>query len=399
MALHPASTSIAESAAAPVNTSAAAWAGTLCATPATSALAATLARLKTSALRTFLVVGALCLGIALLLTAIDGRGFGYKLIYALAIGTCCTLLVDSVRLGTAWLTDRTRRARGLVAHGSAAVTGWRGVIPGALLAVVLGPPAGLWLGDQMTGFTSPSLLSFSSGSSRVTLVMSLLATLIAVLVISTLERLASARVVAESAQRQAAENQLRLLQSQLEPHMLFNTLANLRVLIALDPLRAQAMLDRLIAFLRATLQASRAASQPLAAEFAHLDDYLSLMAVRMGPRLAVSLELAPELSALPVPPLLLQPLLENAIKHGLEPKVEGGRIEVRAWREGALLHLAVRDTGVGLGAAPAVAGSSFGLEQVRARLATLFGGRAHFSLLPAADAEGGMLAHISLPLD
>ena len=376
-----------------------------------TAWSAALARLKKNAGRYLLVVGGLCVGVSLLLTAMDGRGFGYKLVYSLCIGTCCTLIVVGTRLAMAGLVDRIRRWRGQVVHDSAAAIGWRGAIPGSILAVVLGPPAGLWLGDRMTGSQSVSLLSFGSPSTRITLVLSLLATVISVLVISTLERLASARALAESAQRQAAQNQLRLLQSQLEPHMLFNTLANLRVLITLDPPRAQAMLDRLIAFLRATLQASRATAHPLAAEFAHLDDYLSLMAVRMGPRLAVKLDLPAELSALPVPPLLLQPLVENAIKHGLEPKVEGGRIEVRAWREGTVLNLTVRDTGVGLGASASVAGSSFGLEQVRARLATLFGGRASFSLQAAVDAEadtdadadtdarGGVLAHITLPLN
>jgi sensor histidine kinase YesM len=204
---------------------------------------------------------------------------------------------------------------------------------------------------------------------------------------------------AESLARQAREAELRALQSQLEPHMLFNTLANLRVLIGLDPPRAQAMLDRLIAHLRATLNASRRATQPLEAEFAHLDDYLALMAVRMGPRLAVRLDLPAELAAQPVPPLLLQPLVENAIKHGLEPKVEGGRIEVRARREGGVLHLSVRDTGVGPGAPPAAGGSAFGLEQVRTRLATLYGSRATLTLRPAADAEGGALATLTLPLE
>jgi LytS/YehU family sensor histidine kinase len=101
-----------------------------------------------------------------------------------------------------------------------------------------------------------------------------------------------------------------------------------------------------------------------------------------------------------VPPLLLQPLVENCIKHGLEPQVDGGRIEVTARQVGARLHLDVRDTGAGLGAAPpaAAGGSSFGLEQVRARLATLYGARATLALLAATDAEGGTLAHIEIPL-
>jgi LytS/YehU family sensor histidine kinase len=199
-----------------------------------------------------------------------------------------------------------------------------------------------------------------------------------------------------------------LLQSQLEPHMLFNTLANLRVLISLDPPRAQAMLDRLIAFLRATLDASRAATFTLSSEFDHCADYLALMAVRMGPRLSVRLDLPPELSDVQVPPLLLQPLVENAIKHGLEPKVAGGRIEVSARLDAGELWLVVRDTGVGLTANGTAAeaasntaaspGSSFGLEQVRARLATLYGAAAELTLQPVTDVEGGVRASIRLPL-
>ena len=194
--------------------------------------------------------------------------------------------------------------------------------------------------------------------------------------------------------RQAREAELRLLQSQLEPHMLFNTLANLRVLITLDPPRAQAMLDRLIAFLRATLAASRAGTHTLADEFARLDDYLALMAVRMGPRLHAQLRLPPELAALPVPALLLQPLVENAIRHGLEPKVEGGHIELSAERDGPRLLLAVRDSGLGW---PGTPREGFGLAQVRERLAALYGAAARLQIGPAAG--GGTLATLTLPLN
>ena len=179
--------------------------------------------------------------------------------------------------------------------------------------------------------------------------------------------------------------------------MLFNTLANLRVLIGLDASRAQAMLDHLIAFLRSTLSASRQPAHPLADEFRHLDDYLALMAIRMGPRLQVSFDLPPELATLPVPPLLLQPLVENAIKHGLEPKVAGGRIGISARRTGETLSLTVRDTGIGPGAAP-TAGTGFGLVQVRQRLATLHGSAASLTLAPADDADGGTLVTLVLPL-
>jgi Putative regulator of cell autolysis len=170
------------------------------------------------------------------------------------------------------------------------------------------------------------------------------------------------------------------------------------VLIELNPPRAQAMLDRLIAYLRATLTASRAPSHPLSAEFERLADYLALMGMRMGERLSVQLELPEALRALPVPPLLLQPLVENAIRHGLEPQVGAGRLEVRARREDESLLLSVRDTGVGLAeAAPATSGTGFGLQQVRERLHTLFGERASLKVEPADDAEGGTLALIRLP--
>ena len=124
------------------------------------------------------------------------------------------------------------------------------------------------------------------------------------------------------------------------------------------------------------------------------------MAIRMGPRLQVAFQLPPELAAVPVPPLLLQPLVENAIKHGLEPKVAGGRIQVSARREAGTLVLTVRDTGIGPGAAATAAattGTGFGLEQVRTRLATLHGTQASLTLAAADDAEGGTLLTVTLP--
>ncbi|MDD2926694.1 histidine kinase [Rhodoferax sp.] len=210
------------------------------------------------------------------------------------------------------------------------------------------------------------------------------------------EQLARARADIARSQRQAAEAQLMLLQAQLEPHMLFNTLANLRALIALDPPQAQAMLDRMVAYLRATLNSSRVTAHPLQAEFDRLRDYLELMAVRMGPRLHYVLDLPPELAAQPVPPLLLQPLVENAIKHGLEPKVEGGRISVRATRTQDHITLEVEDTGVGLSADPTPP-DGFGLAQVRERLATTYGAKGTIELIAAN--QGNTRARVTFPLE
>lgn len=200
----------------------------------------------------------------------------------------------------------------------------------------------------------------------------------------------------ERSQRYQAEAQLKLLQSQLEPHMLFNTLANLRVLIALDAPRAQVMLDHLIAFLRATLQASRVSQHPLAVEFERLQDYLALMSVRMGPRLRHALNLPPALRAMPVPPLLLQPLVENAIRHGLEPHVQGGELQVSACvqhlQNRAMLVLEVSDTGVGC--VPNEIKEGFGLTQVRERLSTAYGEAAGLEIMALAPHGTRMRVHL-----
>ncbi len=364
-----------------------------------TALQATLLRLRERPLRQVWVVGLLCAGIALLLTAFRGRGLANHLVFSYSIGIACVLLTHGTRLALAALSDLARRLRGLPASVAGFDSGWRGIVPATLVAVGLGMPLGMAVAGRILGIDSSPALDWRQADGRVTLTLTLLGTGFSVFAISALEKLGRARAAEQAAQRLAAENQLRLLQSQLEPHMLFNTLANLRVLIGMDPARAQAMLDRLIAFLRSTLDASRAAAHPLAAEFERTADYLALMGVRMGPRLAVQLVLPEPLRALPVPPLLLQPLVENAIQHGLEPQVEGGRIEVAARAESGELVLTVRDTGAGLGAGDrdaSVGGSHFGLVQVRERLATLHGSRAALTLAPASG--GGTLATIRMPL-
>ena len=195
--------------------------------------------------------------------------------------------------------------------------------------------------------------------------------------------------------RQADQARLRLLESQLEPHMLFNTLANLRALIASDPARATAMLDRVIAYLRATLSASRVMRHPLQAEFGRLRDYLELMAVRLGDRLRYTLELPDALAETEVPALILQPLVENALRHAIEPHPEGGEVRVVARLAGGSLLLEVWDSGAD-GAAPATTSTGFGLEQVRARLAHEYGPLAGLSLDLTPH---GTTARLVLPAD
>ena len=213
------------------------------------------------------------------------------------------------------------------------------------------------------------------------------------------------RARAEAASRQAVEAQLNLLRTQLEPHMLFNTLANLRSLMTIDPPRAQLMVDRLISFLRATLAASRHGEVRLADEFAVLRDYLELMSIRMGPRLAFSLDLPAGMADIRVLPMLLQPLVENAVRHGIEPAIDGGRIDVRALVEDDRLVLLVEDSGIGLqpggpAAAPA-SGGGFGLAHIHERLATAHGDAAALVIGPlhqGGSERSGTRVRLTLPM-
>ncbi|MDT8999272.1 histidine kinase [Paucibacter sp. APW11] len=317
------------------------------------------------------------------------------LLYTSCITICCS---GFVQLLSQFFTSLRNRGRAPDQQQS-----WPG--PGLmavslLLGTALGIEVGGLIGNQFSGFHSARLLALDRQTALATLIFSLLPGIALTNYFVVRQRIERARTEAQTAQRVAAETRLRLLEAQLEPHMLFNTLANLRVLIGMDPGRAQEMLDHLNAFLRATLTASRVDGHSLATEFARLDDYLALMKVRMGERLQTRFELPEALAALEVPPLLLQPLVENAIKHGLEPQLDGGQLIVSACEvmgaEGQVLLLSVRDSGCGLSESPSSSGTRFGLQQVRDRLQTRFGSAANLAI--SGPPEGGCLVELRLPL-
>lgn len=337
--------------------------------------------------------------IAGMLTGMGNGPFWQNAVDSVCIAMACWFTIDLMRIPAARWAHRNDPPGS--PEGASNWPGWPLMLAIVAVGTVIGFTAGGYVSGLVTGRPLPGFLRSSD-------IGSALALLLAAMVPGTMitywfysrETIAAQEAAVQLARRQAAEHQLKLLESQLEPHMLFNTLANLRVLIGIDPPRAQAMLDQLIAFLRSTLNASRSERHPLSAEFARTADYLALMQVRMGARLQTRLTLPEALAGAEVPPLLLQPLVENAIKHGLEPSVHGGRIDLAATRDGADLVLTVRDTGVGL-AAPSSDpnGTRFGLTQVRERLAALYGARARLDLADATDAEGGTRATIRLPYD
>lgn len=332
-------------------------------------------------LRHGLLSALFCCAIALALTLAGHGPWDVQLVYSLAIGLVSWLVID---LGRMLLTG---------ADCTGWPHGWRGL---ALIAVgtLAGFGVGGLVGDAYRG-ASQALWHHRAGPA--TLVITVVAGIAISFFFYSRAKAEHLQRHMAQAQHEATQARLKLLEAQLEPHMLFNTLANLRALIGVDPAAAQAMLDRLNDYLRATLAASRATQHPLAAEFDRLADYLALMAVRMGPRLGYVLQLPDDLRALPVPTLLLQPLVENALRHGLDPRLEGGRIEVSAARQGPRLRLAVRDTGVGFDPARAPDASRFGLTQVRERVATAYGGRGQVSVQTAPGA--GCTVSIELPLE
>ena len=189
--------------------------------------------------------------------------------------------------------------------------------------------------------------------------------------------LAHERQRSERVEREAAFATLRALQAQIEPHFLFNTLANVVSLVDLDPPKAKRMLESFIRFLRATLGATRGESTTLASEKELLGAFLDVLQIRMGARLAYRIELDPATEAHTLPPMLLQPIVENAIRHGLEPKVEGGELRISSRLESTDLVIEISDTGVGF--APTTTGG-LGLTNVRDRLRLLYGERAALAI-------------------
>lgn len=187
----------------------------------------------------------------------------------------------------------------------------------------------------------------------------------------------------QRAQRQqATESQLRLLQAQIEPHFLFNTLANVQSLIGHDTPGARQMLVDFTDYLRAGLDQLRHADSTLAQELDMARSYLQLFQIRMGERLRYNIDADPEARAAILPPLLLQPLIENAITHGLEPKVAGGMVHIHASVRAGRLEIAVSDDGLGLDAPRRHrrAGNGMALDNIRARLRTRYAGNAALSV-------------------
>jgi len=204
-----------------------------------------------------------------------------------------------------------------------------------------------------------------------------------------------AAAVRESAtEKELTVARLNLLHAQVEPHFLYNTLASAQLLTRSDPARADAMLGNLIQYLRHSLPRTEDTPSTLGQELERSRAYLDILAIRMGPRLALQVEVAEELKRLAFPPMMLQTLVENAIKHGLEPKPGGGTVWILARALDSAVAVTVADDGRGFTAEGG--GTGIGLRNVRERLRLAYGAAASFSIV--ANFPSGVAATITVPL-
>ncbi len=205
--------------------------------------------------------------------------------------------------------------------------------------------------------------------------------------------LAEERERSEAAERAAVQANLRALQAQIEPHFLFNTLANVTSLIHARPDEAKKMLEEFIGYLRASLDTSRESETTLAKEFDFMQSYLAVLKVRMGNRLNIAVDLPDDVKQIHLPPMLIQPLVENAIKHGLEPKIEGGQIKLSARRHTDRIEIEVVDNGFGF---QSTTSDGVGLINVRERLEKLYAGKASLSI--EENMPSGTKIVVSIPV-
>jgi signal transduction histidine kinase len=305
------------------------------------------------------------------------EGYGQYLVVSLVIGNAIHLLFTLGR----HVFGKARISR---------FRGWqRGLYFGGLPLV--GTLAGIFGGNLLLGF-DPRAWSTSTQSRA-----ALSSVIVSAMVWFVFAGYFSGRARRLQAERRAAQAQLRLLQAQMEPHFLFNTLANVVGLIDVDAARAKQMLESFTDYLRASLSSLRRSEHTLGDELELVDAYLRVVQVRMEERLRYCVDVPAPLRALQLPSLSLQPLVENAVVHGLEPAINGGEVRIHAAvRDGALV-VQVSDNGVGLQRAATRPGRGTGtaLNNIRERLAQTHGERA--GLRVEASQPHGVCCTLTLP--
>jgi sensor histidine kinase YesM len=346
------------------------------------------------------------------------RNLIYTLIWNSLFALFFTLLSQVIQpdapfLQTLWICLLIANCIGFLIHGSFAVGGYmlRGwmcrqsatVVSIYYAAVSVACVfAGYWIAFTILEWNQARQYMFSMQGATSIMALSVFISAILASIFIMRERRARAeaafhaeRARSEAAQRQVHMARFKLLEAQVEPHFLYNTLANVISMIDAEPATAKRMLERLIDYLRGSAVAAGAGEATLGGQLALLRAYLDLIVLRLGSRLRYRIDVPPELEAMALPPMLLQPLVENAIKHGLEPKVGGGEVVVRARLHEGEIVLAVSDDGLGVTSAGPTGSTGIGLSNLRERLATLYGSRARLTL---EDGGPGTRVTLTLPV-
>ena len=265
------------------------------------------------------------------------------------------------------------------------------------VALLSGGLCGSYLGSFVSGLNPATL--FERHSLIQLLILGVMFGSIITYFFSSREQIAESQAQAQeekikrlTSEKKAAEANLKLLQAQIEPHFLFNTLSNVMSLLETDPKKGKSMLVDFIQYLRASLSKIREQKATLGQEMEMIQAYLNIFKVRMGDRLQYKIDLPEKLKANTFPPMLIQPLVENAIKHGLEPKVDGGEIFISGEAKDGLLRLEVVDTGDGF---KGEKNFGMGLSNIRARIQTLYGNSGR--LILKENQPSGLKATIEVP--
>ena len=320
------------------------------------------------------------IGILFALMEDGGTALLQEVLISDAIGSCIWLMFQVLRLAS---RDRLSILTCLV------IAVPIGMVAGGKIQTLFGgyDLIGHWIHDPVHQLRSiGASLLFASGAS-------VFVALYSVATSYRLELETERRRSAEVSRSQAIA-ELALLQAQIEPHFLFNTLAHVQSTIEQQPALGKIMLEHLIRYLRGTLRRSRGSRYALAEEQELIEALLAIAALRLGTRLRYRVTIDAALCNAQLPPLLLQPLVENAIRHGIEPAIDGGEIVIDAQASGDELVLTVGDTGVGFsGSAP----EGVGLSNVRARLSSLYGSRGRLTL--RSPPSGGVVAELRMPLE
>ncbi|MBW1786692.1 MAG: histidine kinase [Deltaproteobacteria bacterium] len=270
-----------------------------------------------------------------------------------------------------------------------------------MITITIGTVAGATLGALLAGISLSAFFQWGPGLFAQTVFIGILFGSVITYFLFSRERITQAgaliqeeRIQRLTLEKKEAETQLKLLQAQVEPHFLFNTLSNVLSLVDSDTEKGKAMLSDLIRYLRSSLSRTRMGDGTLGQEMEMIRAFMNIYRVRMGERLRYSIDIPEGLMSRPFPPMLIQPLVENAIKHGLEPKIEGGEVAIKGEAVDDRLRLVVSDTGLGFQGDNE---SGIGLSNVRQRLQSLYDGRAR--LILEENRPSGLKAIIEVPDD